>query len=471
MKIEHQLDYSKILSTQENRLNLLLSLRGPALPDANRRNPLRIVAVLDRSPSMDYSCDGGLNHSGMESKLDRLKATMLKLIDNLTDQDQLAMVWFSDTASTKGFKTMTAAERSKAKKEVNEVHSSSATNISEALDVTCEVLKKIKDNPGTITRVLLLTDGEPTAGDCTPDGIVQRVGKLPHFAGLSCFGYGKDWNENLMSAMSQKGGGGYYFIDNLKIVTRAFATEIGGLLTCYAKNIKVALTLGKGVEFEKLLNEYSVDNKSGVVTIEAGDLYFEEDRKLVMRLRVPVAKGIGFQNASKIDLSEVTVTMDSLVDGKTVTHNGAKVTVDLVDKEADLPKANKIVAEEVAVMEAALAQTEAKTMADAGDIQGARSLLKHHLVGLDAFESGGYAHAFASLVQENLDGIQADTYCSNSVAAKSLSTSSAFALRSKRGVLGRSAASATMYNMTTPDSIKASVAKFEDDKDEAEASK
>ena len=464
MQIKPQLDYNKVLASKENVVNLLLSLQGPKLSDENRRNPLRIVAALDHSPSMESSCDASYgrytpHNTGGETKLQRLQATMLKLIDNLTPQDQLAIVWFSNEATTKGFLPMTSANRETVKREIKAIRSQSATNISRALEVTNDVLRTLKDEPGVVTRVLMLTDGEATAGDRTVDGIVQRVGALPSFAGLSCFGYGLDWNENLLSAMTQKGGGGYYFIDNIKVVTRAFASEIGGLLTCYAKNIKVVLTMSHGTVFDKLLNDYPSKVEKDEVLIEAGDLFFEEDRKLVMRLKVPKDKQIGFGKSSHIDLADIAVTMDSLVDGKSVTHQGGKVTVEVVTKETDLPdKANKSVAEEVAVLEAALAQVQAKAMAEKGDLSGARTILQNQVSFLRAFESNGYACAYASLVQDNLDGLK-DGY--TPMSAKSFSSSSAYALRSKRGGLGSTKSAVAMYDMTTPDSVKAQVDKFE----------
>ena len=464
MQIKPQLDFNKVLADKENIVNLLLSLQGPKLPDENRRNPLRLVALLDHSPSMNSSVDAPHGtwspiYTGNESKLDRLKATMLKLVDNLTPQDQLAIVWFAEDASTKGFSAMTSANRDKLKREIKAIGTRSATNIGRALEVANEVLRTVKDEPGTMTRVLMLTDGEATSGDRTPDGLVARVGALPSFAGLSCFGYGLDWNEDLLSAMSSKGGGGYYFIDNIKVVTRAFASEIGGLLTCYAKNIEVKLTMPHGVVFDKLLNEYPFEIMKNEITIEAGDLFFEEDRKLVMRFKVPKDKQIGFATGNQIDLADIVVTMDSLVDGKSVTQQGGKVTLEVVTKEEDLPaKANKAVAEEVAVLEAALAQVKAKEMAKQGDLVGARSVLADQVRVLQSFDSGGYACAFAGLVQENLDGLK-DGY--DTLSAKSFSSSSAYALRAKRGGLGSMRSAAIMYNATTPDSVKAQVDKFE----------
>lgn len=473
MQITPLLDYRKVLAKGESTINLLLSLQGPKLPEQDRRNPLRIIALLDRSPSMAGHCNSsstrfsaGWGGDGEgETKMERLKATMMKLVDNLTDQDELAMVWFDSLVSTTGIHKMTASNRKKAKDEIECVRPQGSTNIAAAIDMAKHLLKDHKEEAGVLTRIMLLTDGQPTSGECSDEAIVTRVGSLPHFAGLSCFGYGRDWNENLLSAMSQRGGGGYYFIDNVKMVSRAFATEIGGLLTCYAKDIVFKLALASGVKFDRLLNEYDHEVTNRVLSIKAGDLFFEEDRKLVVRLKIDPKEGIGFQTAKAANLVEIATEYSSLVEGKKVQSPSVKIEVELVQDKDDLPtKADIVVAEEVAVLEAAIAQSEAKKKADAGDLEAARKIMKGSIEVLQSFGENSYASAYCAVMHDNLEGLN-ESYCSSSIVSKSMSSSSAYATRSKRGIVGASANADKLFKMNSTKSVDDAVKSFEDGDD------
>ena len=91
-----------------------------------------------------------------------------------------------------------------------------------------------------ISRVLLLSDGQANVGPSSPDEL-GRYGALLMKEGIavSTIGLGVDYNEDLMTRLSQKSDGNSYFVENSNDLPRVFARELGDVLSVAAT--KVAL--------------------------------------------------------------------------------------------------------------------------------------------------------------------------------------------------------------------------------------
>ena len=59
----------------------------------------------------------------------------------------------------------------------------------------------------------------------------------------STIGVGRDYNEELLSAMAQAGAGNYYYVDNPVQLTDVFQTELSGLMGTAGRHVELALQL------------------------------------------------------------------------------------------------------------------------------------------------------------------------------------------------------------------------------------
>src|ERR1035437_5333108 len=98
MKVSVKLDLDKVVFDKSGAVNLMASLSAPDVTKEAKRNPLCICAVIDRSGSMRES--GG---STAGSKMEYVKRSMYKLIDQITDADSLSLVFFDDRLETTEF--------------------------------------------------------------------------------------------------------------------------------------------------------------------------------------------------------------------------------------------------------------------------------------------------------------------------------------------------------------------------------
>lgn len=358
-----RLEFQKIPLGKKKEAHLLITLEGQKYQ--GERKPLSLAAVIDVSGSM----------SG--EKITYAKRSLKKLVEHMTDQDTLAILAFSSSVFTVVEPVrMTQDAKDRALVEIEKIHTIADTNLSGATLEGYDAIRKAVENKvaGSIERTFLFTDGQPTAGDCSFEGLVKIAkDRKPEGCGLTCFGYGNDYNKELMTAMTKAGGGNEYHITTPDQAPAAFGREIGGLLSCVAQAVKVTIKTKPDVKVKEVLNDFDVkgnaDETEAVIAVD--DVYGSEKRKLLLRLELPeMDKG-----GHPFKLGDVTVTFEDLV-SKEARSEEVSIKVEYVN-EADADKdSDKEVLEQIAVLKAAKAQEEAVVLAKAGNFTGAQALVR-----------------------------------------------------------------------------------------------
>jgi len=363
MKISTTFDYNQVQFDKDNELVLMTSVKAPKINLDKERVPLNLSLALDISGSM----------SG--SKLDMLKATVSKLIQQLNEKDTLSIVSFSDyVEEVVAPCTMTSINKDKASLEVSKLYVKGCTNMSGGLLKGFELVEKGDLAKDKIHRIFLFTDGQANVGLTTKDQFVsmikENIGDKP--ISISCFGYGGGYSEDLLKAISENGKGNFYFVSNTDDINKTFARELGGLLSCFAQNVTINLEIKENTgTFIEVLNNLTVDSKNDrQVKITFDDIYSEEEKHLLIKVKLNKVTKAVTQRPSSIIKGKITYN-DMTLSGKLkVTDVVAKikfVKLDDVQKEATLS-----VSEQIAIIELAKAHLKAKDLADRGDFKGAR---------------------------------------------------------------------------------------------------
>lgn len=135
--------------------------------------------------------------------------------------------------------------------------------------------------------MLLLTDGE----DNTPQDYSALMEMLPEDVVCHTFGYGTGHNAALLSRIAEQGHAGTFtYIDQTDAIGPAFATALGGIFTCIAKQIRVKLEFNDGYQITHTHSVYKHEPDglpSGQVVFRMTDLNADETRNLVFQLNVP----------------------------------------------------------------------------------------------------------------------------------------------------------------------------------------
>lgn len=260
---------------EESRVAVLLQLKA-AESRGEGRVPLNLSFVLDRSGSMEGS------------KLAFTKQAVEFALHHLTRQDCASLVSFDDQVEVpvaqrrvtdKGM--LAAAARA--------LYARGSTNLSGGLFAGYREVRK-HAAPGQVNRVLLLTDGLANVGLTDPAQLVEKArGMRESGLTLSTLGVGADFDEELLTALAEAGGGETYFIENPDRIPEIFQRELQGLLSVVAQNVVVAFRPAQGCRISAAWGYTFSGGPHGVVA-SVPDMYAGEERGILLELAVPPLK-------------------------------------------------------------------------------------------------------------------------------------------------------------------------------------
>ncbi len=212
----------------EHRL-VRIGIKGKDI-DLTNRKPGNLVFLIDVSGSMDSP-----------EKLPLLKSAMKLMIDNLNENDRIAIVVYagstgmvlpSTTGDRKGI-LLNALENLSAGGSTN-----GAAGIQLAYDAALSNFIK-----GGINRVVLATDGDFNVG-VTNEGdlvrLIEEKAKSGVFLSVLGFGMG-NYKDSTLEKLAGKGNGNYAYIDSLNEARKVLVEELGGTLMTIAKDVKIQI--------------------------------------------------------------------------------------------------------------------------------------------------------------------------------------------------------------------------------------
>ncbi|MDX2004634.1 MAG: VWA domain-containing protein [Meiothermus sp.] len=251
-------------------LAVMLRVTSPRPLAPAGRPHMNLALVLDRSGSMNGT------------KLEQAKAAALFAVDNLLPEDRVALVTYDDqvevlapSAPVEGRAAL--AERLRA------VRAGGSTDLHGGwLEGARQVAAHL--DPGRLNRVILLTDGLANVGERDPRVIADHVrGLAERGVSTTALGVGLDYNEDLLVAMAEAGGGNYQFIEHAADLPRVFARELAGLAGTFGTSARLELSPAPGVVAE-LANGLPVDAAGSYLL---PDLVWGAPLELLLRLTVP----------------------------------------------------------------------------------------------------------------------------------------------------------------------------------------
>lgn len=269
------------ISNSRGEIYLYINIQSGQPESGQRRIPLNVSLVLDRSGSMQGE------------KIAYAKRASKFLVDQLSKDDYLSIVNYDDQVEVTS-PSQPVKNKEALKHALDRIYDRGATNLSGGmLEGFSQVMTTRKD--GYVNRVLLLTDGLANQGVTDPAALKRLVEAKYKEEGiaLSTFGLGADYNEDLLTMLAETGRANYYFIDSADKIPQLFAKELKGLLNVVAQNAMVQITLPAGLQCEKVYG-YPYDVKNGQVQVRFNDINANDEKAILVKLRPTTPLQSGF---------------------------------------------------------------------------------------------------------------------------------------------------------------------------------
>ena len=235
------------LSSDTTREHVLFDLGATGAGGAlgmggGTRLPLNIALCIDRSGSMDGD------------PIEYAKRACGYVVDLLEPNDILSVITFEDHADVI-MPARRVVNKPLVKDYINRIGVGNTTNLYEGLVTACQQVASVKSE-NTLNRVLLLTDGEPTAGTKDFQSIVGQVAEQKgRGISVTALGFGPDYNEELAAGIARRSGGNYYYIARPELIPEVFRRELDTLMRITARNLRLRVVTPRGVTVRQVYGQ------------------------------------------------------------------------------------------------------------------------------------------------------------------------------------------------------------------------
>ena len=298
------------IPAQGGHLDLLVRVQAPDLPTdkAVEHSPKRLALVVDRSGSMQGK------------PLREALRCVMHIASHLTPKDQLSLVVYDDQVEVM-VPLSEVSSISAIQQAVDMVNSGGSTDLFNGWLKGAEQLEG--GTARAVSRVLLLSDGQANHGETRISHIQQECKAwLEKGVSTTTVGLGRDFNEDLMIAMADAGGGQQYYGQTAEDLYDSFDQELSLLQAMYLRGIALKLIPAPGVIVEML----SVAPQHPDGTYKMNDLAWGAETWVGVRLHIsPTAPG------TLRDLLAVSITGTDL-QGHALSQSGAMLQLPAVEQ-------------------------------------------------------------------------------------------------------------------------------------------
>lgn len=248
----------------EDKLFVGLGFTSNIDADRWQREPLHLVAVVDKSGSM----------SGQP--LDLVRRSLRQIAGQMRGGDRMSIVLYGDTSHLYLPPTDMGKARAQVIAAIDAIQSAGSTNMEEGLKVGYDTAFAAAPRFTGTTRLMLFTDEQPNVGATDADsfmGMAEAASR--HGIGLTTIGVGVQFDASLATRVSSVRGGNLFFVADQKQVETVFAKQLDTMVSELAHDVRITMKPATGYRI------------SGVFGVPDG--LMTEGREGAMTITVPTA--------------------------------------------------------------------------------------------------------------------------------------------------------------------------------------
>lgn len=231
------------------------------------------------------------------------KAAALTMLEQLEDGSRLSIVAFGGkTEVLVGSQVLDPSSRAMAREAIETMEAKGTTDMAGGLSTALGLVTGALDPEG-INRVVLLSDGVPneTAG-------IDAIAEQARNSGVSItsLGLGLEFDETLLTMISQRSGGRYHYLEEPDQVVAVFEEELLDLERAVARSSSLALRAGPGVQIVEIVG-FPGAAQGNWAQVHLGDIGDDQTRDVFVRLQVqPHVDG------ARVELFDATLTFQDV---------------------------------------------------------------------------------------------------------------------------------------------------------------
>ncbi len=374
--LDADLVQSALQTSKTNRVYLRLSLKAAAAARAERRTPINVALVLDRSGSMEGE------------RIAAAKEAAQMALARLSSEDTVALVAYNHNVDV-----LRPAGRLGSHADLVPVIQRLRAGGTTALYAgVVEGARQVKLNfsPEHVNRVILLSDGLANVGPSTPKELAE-LGRRLGAEGIpvTTLGLGLAYNEDLMQRLAAASDGNHAFVEKPSDLVRIFNAEFGDALSVAAQDITITIECRIGVRPVRVLGR-GAEIDGNRITMKLNQLQAGNERYVVAELEAPAGERPGTAEIANVEVAYLDLDTSS----RAVTRS--RINARFTDSETEAENSiDKGVMSQVTAQIATEASERAVELRDKGDIAGARKTLEDNAAYLkknrDLFASGADA--------------------------------------------------------------------------------
>ncbi|MEO8706388.1 MAG: VWA domain-containing protein [Kofleriaceae bacterium] len=361
LMVEGRLGHAVLPSNTENETFLYVDVTGANVVAKNPA-PLALSIVIDRSGSM------------AGKRLVNALAAARTAIERLRDGDVVNVVTFDTKTDVVVQPTAVSAEsRPRMIKALASIRVGGDTCISCGVDTAMNLLGQ---RDGMVNRILVLSDGQPTAGVRDVEGFRQIAENCRRMgAAVTTIGVDVAYDEKIMSALARSSNGHHFFVADPTGLPSIFDKEMASLTKTVANRAELIVDLAPGVFADHVFDRVTTGDGSQL-TVPLGSFSAGDRKTLLVRLRVP--RGADGERP----IASVRLHYDDLADATKPGNCEGKLAARLSSDATALTTLDPFVSARVSATETAETLEEANGLFRAGRAADARGLIERQQVRL-----------------------------------------------------------------------------------------
>ena len=358
-KVQCRLETEKsvLFAGPSQNVVLKVTLDAPAVPDDVHRPPVNLSIVLDRSGSMNGQ------------KLEQAKQAAVEAVQRLNRDDIFSLVVYDSNVQTI-IPAQPVTDSSRIVSRIRQIYAGGSTALFGGVSQGAFEIRKHL-SPRYIHRIILLSDGLANVGPRSPREL-GRLGAalIKENISVTTIGVGTDYNEDLMTRLSQNSDGNAYFVESGRDLPRIFTAELGDVLNVVAKKVRLTITLPDGVAPVSIIGrEGRIRGRQ--VELGMNQLYGDQEKYALVEVRIPASTP-----ESRMEIARARVDYEDPFTLKNEVAKGRSVAWFSRDEAVVEQSTNVDVVREYQLNLNALEQEKAITLSDKGKKKEAVRALK-----------------------------------------------------------------------------------------------